>query len=139
VWYVGPNGPTQIDLHIANASSASQAVGPALNPVEMSAAGRTFPDLGRKMLLVKPLGGQKVDTGDSVLGPLADTATGKGLTASYKTLVERAFQPKWWNANKSVTVNGKTYSMEEANFSLYWGLAIMLYESTLVSDDTPID
>jgi hypothetical protein len=27
----------------------------------------------------------------------------------------------------------------EANFSLFWGLAISLYESTLVSDDTPFD
>ena len=29
--------------------------------------------------------------------------------------------------------------MMEANFSLYWGLSIMLYEATLVSDDTPWD
>jgi hypothetical protein len=27
----------------------------------------------------------------------------------------------------------------EANFSLYWGLAIMMYESTLVSNDAPYD
>jgi hypothetical protein len=27
----------------------------------------------------------------------------------------------------------------EANFSLFWGLSIMLYESTLVSDDTRVD
>jgi cytochrome c peroxidase len=27
----------------------------------------------------------------------------------------------------------------QANFSLYWGLAIMMYEATLVSDDTPFD
>ena len=27
----------------------------------------------------------------------------------------------------------------EFNFSLYWGLAIQAYESTLVSDETPVD
>ncbi|MGV2333355.1 MAG UNVERIFIED_CONTAM: hypothetical protein LVR18_04240 [Planctomycetaceae bacterium] len=27
----------------------------------------------------------------------------------------------------------------EANFSLYWGLALMMYQSTLVSDEAPID
>ncbi len=41
---------TTIDLHIADAALASQAVGPPLNPTEMSAIGRTFPDLGYKLL-----------------------------------------------------------------------------------------
>ena len=31
------------------------------------------------------------------------------------------------------------YTVTEANFSLFWGLAINLYESTLVSDDAPYD
>src|SRR5262249_44809298 len=31
------------------------------------------------------------------------------------------------------------YSLMEANFSLFWGLAIAAYEATLVSDDTPFD
>ena len=29
--------------------------------------------------------------------------------------------------------------MKEANFALFWGLAIQLYESTLISDDSPFD
>jgi hypothetical protein len=36
-------------------------------------------------------------------------------------------------------VNGKSYTMMEANTSLFWGLSVMLYEATLVSDQTPID
>ncbi len=32
-----------------------------------------------------------------------------------------------------------TYTQMEANFSLYFGLAIQLYEATLVSDQTPFD
>jgi cytochrome c peroxidase len=140
VWTLDPkNNPIQTYINILNASLASQAVGPPLNAVEMSAAGRTFPDLGHKLLLAKPLALQQVSATDSVLGPIADTTTGTGLKVSYKTLIQQAFQPKWWNARASVTVNGKTYTMTEANFSLFWGLSIMLYEATLVSDDSPMD
>jgi cytochrome c peroxidase len=140
VWVVGSKGnAAAVDIRIQNASLASQAVGPPLNPVEMNAAGRTFPDIGKKLLALKPLGLQKVDQTDSVLGIVADTTTGKGLKVTYKGLIQTAFQPKWWNTNKTVTVGGKTYTMMEANFSLFFGLAIMLYEATLVADDSPMD
>jgi cytochrome c peroxidase len=138
VWVLGSTGsPVQIDIHIPNASPASQAVGPPLNGVEMSAAGRTFPDLGHKLLLVKPLGLQKVDPTDSVLGSLADTSTGKGLTVTYSSLIQKAFQPKWWNYSKRMPVGA--YTMMEDNFALFWGLSIMLYEGTLVADNSPMD
>lgn len=140
VWVLDYRGnPASMDIKILNASLASQAVGPPLNDVEMSAAGRTFPDIGRKLLRRTPLGLQKVSPTDSVLGALAATGTAKGLAVSYKTLIQQAFQPKWWNSNKSVSINGKSYTMMEANFSLYWGLAIMLYEATLVADESPMD
>ena len=138
VWVLDARGsPVPFIITIQNASLASQAVGPPLNTVEMSAAGRTFPDLGKKMLALKPLGLQKVASTDSVLGSVADPT--KGLTASYTTLIQKAFQPKWWNSSKSVSVGGKSYTMMQADFSLYWGLAIMMYEATLVSDKTPMD
>jgi cytochrome c peroxidase len=139
VWMSTNGVAAQVDIHILNAALASQAVGPALSTVEMSANNRSFPDLGHKLLLVKPLALQKVDPTDSVLGSLADTATGKGLTVTYSSLIQSAFQSKWWNSKKGVTVNGKSYTMMEANMSLFWGLAIMAYESTLVSDDSPMD
>ncbi len=140
VWVLDYRGnPVQFIISIQNVSLASQAVGPPLNTTEMSAAGRTFPDIGKKMLLLKPLGLQKVSPTDSVLGSIADTTTGKGLKVSYKTLIQTAFQPKWWNSNKSISVGGNTYTMMQANFSLFWGLALMLYQATLVSDDTPMD
>jgi cytochrome c peroxidase len=139
-WVLGSTGaPIQMDIHIQNASLASQAVGPALSTVEMSASGRSFPDLGHKLLLVKPLGLQKIDSTDSVLGTLADVSAGKGLTTTYTALIQKAFQPKWWNSKKGVTVNGKSYSMMEANFALFWGLAVMYYEATQVSDASPMD
>jgi cytochrome c peroxidase len=130
-------GATKTSVLIKNASLASQAVGPPLNPVEMSAAGRTFPDLGRKLLRRKPLGLQQVSHTDSVLGPLADSPTGLGVT--YAALIQQAFAPKWWNSKAQILIGTKYYSMMEANFTLYWGLSIMLYEATLVSDETPID
>ncbi len=36
-------------------------------------------------------------------------------------------------------VHRLTFTQMEANFSLFWGLAIQLYEATLVSDQTPFD
>ena len=140
VWVLSLSGsPVKLDIHLQNASLASQALGPPLSDVEMSAIGRTFPDIGKKLLRFKPLGLQQVSPTDSVLGILADTTTGKGLKVSYTSLIQQAFQPKWWNSTKKVTVGAQSYTMTEANFSLFWGLSIMLYEATLVSDDTPVD
>jgi cytochrome c peroxidase len=140
VWKVVDAAGTvaRVQVGIPGASLASQAVGPPLNPVEMSAAGRTFPELGRKLLRRKPLGLQAVSATDGVLGALADPA-GKGLATSYAALVRSAFQPRWWDTASPVAVDGGSYSLTEANFSLFWGLAIMLYEATLVPDDSPMD
>ena len=135
-----------------NASLASQAVGPPNNPTEMSAAGRTWFKLGKKMLSLRPLDGQHVATDDGVLGSMAISG-GTGLATSYADLVRAAFQDKWWNSDAVVDASMQTipgmnsasslttdqFSMMEANFSMYWGLAVMLYESTLVSDDSPFD
>jgi len=145
--------PEHISLDMA--STASQAVGPPLSGVEMSAAGRTFMKLGKKMLALTPLDLQEVRADDSVLGPFA-VAGGKGLTTTYPDMIRAAFLDKWWSSDKVVdgqlnVIPGVTvptdgsrlptdqYSLMEANFSLFWGLAIAAYEATLVSDDTPFD
>ena len=135
VLQVQPDGTAAwVKINLRNASLASQAVGPALSDFEMSCANRTFKDLGRKMLNAKPLGLQTVAATDSVLGASA-VPNGKGLNTSYNALIEAAIDPKWWSSTD--TVDG--YTQKEQNFSLYWGLAIMMYESTLVSDETPFD
>jgi cytochrome c peroxidase len=141
VWVLSVTGsPTQIDIRIPDAGLASQAVGPPMNELEMAAAGRTFPHLGKKLLLRKPLGLQTVHPNDSVLGALADTTVGaKGLRVSYASLIQQAFKPKWWNSTRTVNIGGQSFTMMQANFPLYWGLSLMAYEATLVSDDTPID
>ena len=137
-WTLDVRGnPTTINIRIPNAALASQAVGPPMNELEMTASGRTFPELGKKLLTRKPLALQHVDPTDGVLGGLAEPA--RGLKTSYTALIEAAFQPQWWNSKKKVSVGGKNYTMMQANFPLFWGLSIMLYEATLVSDDTPMD
>jgi cytochrome c peroxidase len=130
-----PDGSTNwTAIALPNASLASQAVGPALSEFEMSCANRTFKDLGRKLLALQPLHLQDVHPEDSVIGSHA-TPTGRGLKESYPDLIRAAFDPRWWDA--PARFNG--YTQMESNFSMFWGLAIMMYESTLVSDETPFD
>ena len=50
-------------------------------------------------------------------------------------MIQAAFQPEFWNGTG--TVDG--FTQMEANFSLFFGLAVQAYEATLVSDDTPFD
>jgi cytochrome c peroxidase len=125
-------------LRLTNASPASQAVGPPGNDVEMSAAGRTLRDIGRKLFALKPLGEQQVSQTDSVLGP---DANGMGLKTSYQDLIRKAFHGRWWDSPAILTDpdNGRQYTVMEYNFSLFWGLSIQLWEATLVSDQTPVD
>ena len=144
-----------VRISINNASLASQAVGPPNNNTEMSAAGRDWLKLGKKMLSLQPLGTQRVHGEDSVLGELAITG-GPGLNTTYADLIQKAFAPQWWNSQLMVdaalnVIPGATatsfggtlptdqYTLMEANFSMFWGLAIALYESTLISDDAPYD
>ena len=137
---------TPVRISIANASLASQAVGPVNSDVEMAHGGRDFAAVGKKMLSLQPLALQKVAPTDSVLGALVNP-TGNGLTTTYSDMIASAFQPKWINGVNKFTVTGGRivpsptgiYSQTEANFSLIFGLAVLMYESTLVSDQTPFD
>jgi cytochrome c peroxidase len=136
VWKRGANGQaTPVKIELDNSSLASQAVGPPLSDFEMSCAGRKFPDVGRKLLQLRPLARQQVAIGDSALA-LFRHPTGKGLWMSYPALIKAAFRPEWWSATG--TVDG-TYTQMEANFSLFWGIAIQLYEATLVANQTKFD
>jgi cytochrome c peroxidase len=141
-------------VRIDNASLASQAVVPPLSDREMGSLGRSFKDVGKRLASAIPLKHQQVSWSDSVLAPYVDS-DGRGLNTTYRSLIETAFQPAWWRSNLIVVVapNGSTsfvpkpnrplldneYTMVEYNFALYFGLAIQLYEMTLVSDHAPID
>jgi cytochrome c peroxidase len=141
------NAPTLDYLQVENASLASQAVGPPTSDLEMSCGGRSFPVIGRKLLLTIPLLNQKISRTDSVLGPYV-SLSGKGLqiTNSYAALIMKAFQPKYWSAfglfkikNGQLVRDIKGYTQMETNFSMFWGISIMLYERTLVSDQSEFD
>lgn len=117
------------------ASLASQAVGPILDHLEMSYGGRTWQELGRKMYSLRPLGLQRVAADDSVLGRYARGGE-RGLVIGYLELVRAAFQPVYWESTELVEGG---YSQADVNFPLFWGLALQAYQSTLVSNDTPLD
>lgn len=141
VWYDDPAQPVlaKRPVVIEFASLASQATGPPMDSTEMSGRGRTFPMLGRKMLGLTPLGKQLVSHDDSVLGGLAASAANpgaKGLHTGYADLIQAAFMNNLWSSAK-LTPDG--FTQMEANFALFWGLSIQLYEATLVSGDSPFD
>src|SRR4051794_19674629 len=145
-WFADSNG-TQVEravkayVRIPFASAASQAVGPALSGVEMSGANRAFSDLGHKLLSTRPLLNQTVSSTDSVLGKYRNVL-GLGLSiANYETMIKAAFQPEFWNVPDAAfkASSGMPYRQIEANFSLFWGLSIQLYEATLISDDARFD
>jgi len=102
-------------IRIEKSSLASQATGPALSEMEMSFLGRTWPDLGKKMLSVQPLGMQIVHPSDSVLGPISNAKVtgkgkykGQGLNTDYVTMIQNAFWDQYWNSTQIVTyVNGQ--------------------------------
>lgn len=139
-------------VQMENASLASQALGPPLNQVEMSYAGRTWPELGRKMLALVALGPQPVAPDDSVLGEYVNT-DGPGLRPdlSYAALVRAAFKPEFWESSAVVDADGRVvdgvraprnsteFTQMEFNFPIFWGLAVQAYQATLISDDTRFD
>ncbi|MBI2859927.1 MAG: hypothetical protein HYX91_00280 [Chloroflexi bacterium] len=150
VWFNDPvEGLVKRPVRLEFASLASQATGPPMDSTEMSAAGRTFPELGRKLLNVTPLGKQVVSHDDSVLGGLANSAVtpgAKGLHMSYGDLIKGAFKDKLWSSDNLTSVvirdgseEGSRATQMEANFAFFWGLSIQLYEATLVSERTPFD
>jgi cytochrome c peroxidase len=58
-----------------------------------------------------------------------------GLNVFYPTLIKIAFKPKYWASFRKID----GYSQIEKNFSLFFGLAVQMYESTLVSDKASFD
>ena len=134
-----------------NAALASQADGPPGSAVEMSHAGRSFDDIGRKLLAAQPLRGAKalslqgvdgtfgqvIDPTDSVLGTMSAHPQAGILpaTTTYADLIQQAFDSKLWSG--AGDFGGFTHM--EKNFSLFFGLSLLAYQSTLRADDTRFD
>ena len=143
-------------ISLDNASLASQALEPPSSSSEMSfgdpAQGncRSLPEIGLKLLRpspqtgvpLTPLGLQKVHRQDSVLGTLSN-APFRGLSTSYETMIKKAFAEQYWNSSERIPLpsipNYRKFTQMESNFGLFFGLAVALYESTLVADQTPFD
>lgn len=110
---------------------------------------------GKKLLPLRPLGKQFVHPEDSVLGAESRGSQPGLKTATYEKLIEDAFKSEWWKSNRMIQIdaNGQRtivkkpdkslatneYTLMEYNFPLFFGLSIQMYESTLISDDTPFD
>ena len=132
------NPPAPQAIALDNAALASQAVSVPVSSSEMSCAGRTWPQIGRRLLKSIPLAGQAVASSDSVLSTYVAAGV-RGLNATYETMVRAAFSSDLWTSAAAVTVAGGSYTQQEANFALFFGLAVQMYQATLVSDNAPID
>jgi len=138
-------------LHLENSSLASQAVATAMSQLEMTCSNRSIADIGRKVLMREPLQHQKVHTNDSVFGPLSlnkplnsNGELQAGLSTTYKNMIRASFARKYWGYTRrgkfgAPASGGVAYNQMEINFPMFFGLAIQMYESTLVSDQAPID
>jgi len=146
------------ELRLRQSALASQAVGPPLSDFEMSFRGRTWPKVGKKMLSLRPLAQQAVASDDSRLGALSSGAPGgTGLNTTYAAMIQAAFPAKYWNnTTEKVTFNANgipsfqpwdgvtplttdEYTQMEANFATFFGVAVQMYEATLVANDSKFD
>lgn len=109
----------------------------------------------RRMVGLRPLSGQLVHPQDSVLGHLSAYPNPGLNVQSYETMIKQAFKSVWWWSDSLVRINAdgsrsivypyglssteNTFSQMEMNFSLFFGIAVQLYEATLIADDSPVD
>ena len=112
-------------------------------------------EAGKKLKQLRPLGKQLVHPQDSVLGSLSRWPQPGLKERSYENMIKDAFHSEWWDSQYIIKVDstGGTqyirkpqgpsatdeFSVMDYNFSLFFGLAIQMYESTLISDDSPFD
>jgi len=150
VWVKKGRGVVKQRLHLENSALASLGTNVPLSDLEMACQERSIIEVGRKLLLRQPLQNQKVHYQDSVFGSqgLVYSTAGQelpGLKTTYKTLITQAFNPKYWSyaggsaAFPAPVAGGTPYNQMEVNFPLFMGLALQLYQDTLVSDQAPID
>jgi cytochrome c peroxidase len=111
-------------------------------------------ETGKKLKQLRPLGQQLVHPQDSVLGSLSRWPQPGLKDKSYEKMIEDAFKREWWDSKQIIKVDANgtrsfkqpqgplatdEFTLMDYNFSLFFGLAIQLYESTLISNDSPFD
>ena len=132
------SGITEDSLNMRNSSLCSQALGPVLSHFEMAYRGRGHTDIADKLLDRQALSVQKVHKADSLLASLRDPS-GIGLTMTYREMIQAAFKSKYWDSSDTVSVEGKTVDLITANWSFFQAVTTMLYQATLVSDQSYFD
>lgn len=155
IWKLENGVLRQVNVSLPSSSLASQASGPPLSGTEMSCRGRSFVKLGQKLIDQRILSDQIISPNDSVLGAYANGRP------KYRTLITKAFQDEYWKSPSIVRFTNNharsvgsmdiqdshpfndhpnvDVSQMEANFSLFFSLAVQLYEATLIADNTPFD
>ncbi|MDP8965831.1 MAG: cytochrome C peroxidase [Cyanobacteriota bacterium] len=153
-------GPPLSSFEMSADGRTFQEIGDKLGPTDKkdktAAKGKKLPrKTAKKILPLRPLAKQLVHPEDSVLGSDSRSPELGLKTATYEKLIEKAFKDDWWKSNRVIRINAdgsrtvlnkpdrdlttEEYTLMEYNFSLFFGLAVQMYESTLVSDNTPFD
>lgn len=156
VWKKEAGIVRKVQVSIPSSSLASQGSGPPLSGTEMSCEDRTFVNLAQKLLDQTMLEGQTIARDDSVLGEFAN-----GRRPHYRAMVRRAFKTDFWGTPNVLRfsrveaqerrsmdlrrpvpfnhVREERVSQMEANFTLFFSLAMQMYQATLVADDSRFD
>lgn len=146
-----PNGIVDVCSRHVRAQSASM---PDFGPVRT--AGKVADEdpschedltvrLARSLLEHKPLADRSINPDDGTFGPDGPhgnlvSPTGQGLERTYQWMIEQAFEDSLWKpaAGATATATSSTgpaavepHTRVEQNFALFWGIALMVYESTL--------
>ncbi len=144
-------GPPLSDVEESATGRVFPDVGQKFNRIKTKKLPR---EIGKKLKYLTPLGKQIVHPEDSVLGKYSQAPKPGLKLKNYETMVQDAFKPQWWDSKQIIQVgeNGNRifkqpqgalatneFTLMDYNFSLFMGLAIQLYEATLVSNNAPID
>jgi cytochrome c peroxidase len=152
-------GPPLSSFEMSGDGRTFQEIGDKVGPIDKhksTGKGKKLPrKTAKKITTLRPLGKQLVHPEDSVLGSDSRWPQPGLKTATYEKLIEKAFKDDWWKSNRVIQINSDgsrsvlnkppknlttdVYTLMEYNFSLFFGLAIQMYESTLVSDNAPFD
>ncbi|MHC5598651.1 MAG: cytochrome-c peroxidase [Nostoc sp.] len=146
-------GPPLSSTELSSNGRTFQEIGDKFG---ITGKGKKLPrKLAKKLFPLRPLGEQVVHPQDSVLGEDSRWPKPGLKNRTYDQLIQDAFKSEWWKSNRLIQVDAQgqrtfvkkpdrsletnEYTLMEYNFSLFFGLAIQLYESTLIANDTPYD
>jgi hypothetical protein len=100
--------------------------------------------LAHGLLEHKPLEARSINPDDGTFGPSGPhgnlvSPAGRGLDRTYQWMIEQAFEEPLWRAAEGAVAASDNplasafgpHSRVEQNFQLFWGIAVMVYESTL--------